>query len=412
MVTENSNSAHGPKIAGRYTLLMHIPVYVFDDGSIRTVPLWEKDLSLHFEYIEDLHLACPVLGQSDAGDMKLATIGALDQDHVHHVAENIGWGGAARNLIPHFLAMGKVARESDIVHGGAAGWPFPLSFYLLFWRHFYRFKWIQVVESSFWRLEPGEAGSLRKRIAHMFHMWLVPKTLKRADARIFTQNEYRRSLLGETSNTLVSPAVWYDNEHLETSDGLTRRHAARSAGPARVLFPTRMTADKGVETVMEAVGELEQRLSGEEHLVLDWIGEGDMAGAARAFARQHSGRVEMRFLDPVPYGVPFFELMRGYDAIIVANRKAEQPRIIFDAFSQGVPPIATRTTGVLDCVRPGTDAETFAIDDAGQLAGILADLARDPLPIRRLGEAALAKACEFTHLEMHRKRHAFLLEVL
>lgn len=412
MVTENIVSPAADKITGRYTLLTHIPVFVFDDGSLRTDPLWEKDLSLHFEYIDDLHLACPVLSQSAADETNLAVVEALTVDRVHHVGENIGWSGVLKNLAPHFFAMGRVARDSDIVHGGAAGWPFPLSFYLLFWRHIYRFQWVMVVESSFWRLESAEKASLRKRIAHISHMWLVPMTLRRADARIFTQDEYRRSLLREDTKTLVAPAVWYNPEHLETLEGLARRHEQAFKRTARVLFPTRMTADKGVDTVIAAVSFLEENLTKGEHLSLDFIGDGDMKTAVTNFVEQHTGKVQVRLLDSVPYGRLFFDLLRKYDAILVANRKAEQPRIIFDAFSQGVPAIVSRTSGILDCVRPGVNAETFEVNAEKSLADLLVDLTRNTARFQELGRAALANAQDFTHRGMHEKRYAFFRETL
>lgn len=400
-------------ITQRYTLLTHIPVYVFGDGTVRTMPLWHKDLQRHLDYLVNLHLSCPVLSETEAGDKKLNVIEGMTPDRVHHVPQNIGWVRVALNIIPHFLAMGRVARDSDIVQGGAAGWPFPMSFYLLFWRRIHRFKWFFGVESSFWRMERGETGSLRKRIAHHVHMFFVPRCLRVADATYFTQSEYRDTLLGHTRNTLINPAVWYEADDIETPERLAERHATRDpAAPARALFPARMEAEKGVQTVIDAVRRVETLLPDDSPgLEIDFIGDGAMVGAVRDFVADWTGRVTVRFLEQVPYGPEFFALLQEYDTLVLANRKAEQPRIVFDAFSQGVPLILSETSGALDIVRPGVDVETFPIDDVAALSDRLVQLAADPGHFAKLGQAGLQAAGNFTLRRMHEDRRDFLIEV-
>ena len=399
-------------IQGRYTLLTHIPVYVSADGTVCTDALWEKDLSLHLEYIPDLHVYCPVF-PADASRKGEALIPKMGPERFHHIAQNMSWSSVVRNLWPHFWAMGRVAKESDIVNAAGAGWPFPLCFYLLFWRWFYDFKLVMIMESSFWRLEPGETGSLRKRFAHTAHMWLIPKCLKMAKARIFTQDEYRETLYGGHDACLVDPAVWYDAEQIETEAGLAARQTAAETRGVRVILPARLVAEKGIETVLDALRVLAaRRPDSRGELALDIIGNGELAEMCRGFAATHEGPVTVRFLDPVPYGETFFSLLRDYDALIVANRKAEQPRIIYDGFSQGVPVIATRTTGTLAVAEDGVTAAMFDVDDAEGLADALEDLVAHPERFRNYGRAALAKAPELTHWGMHETRRKFLLEVL
>ena len=55
-------------ITQRYTLLTHIPVYVFGDGTVRTMPLWHKDLQRHLDYLVILHLYFDVLRESVGGE--------------------------------------------------------------------------------------------------------------------------------------------------------------------------------------------------------------------------------------------------------------------------------------------------------------------------------------------------------
>ena len=398
-------------IKGRYAMLSHIPIYLSVDGAFLTDPLWEKDLSLHLEYIEDFHIYCPVLSEHLAGERPLAKIPGLQRHMVHDIPHSVGWAQVFWNILPMFFAMRRAAKSNDILHTGGAGWPFPLSFYLVFLRRFFRFKWIMVIESSFWRLEPGERGSLKDRLRHRAYMRLLPMSLRAADARIFTQDEYRETLLGHNKNTLINPAVWYDDDQIETSAGLAARQAAHS-GP-RVIFPARLVAEKGVETVIEAVRQLDARHAGKTDILsLDIMGEGELADVCRRFAADHEGPVRVRFLDPVPYGAPFFEVLRNYGALIVANHKAEQARIIFDAFSQGVPVIASRTPGTLDVTTEGVNAALFDVADAKGLADALETFCQKPADFAAMGRASLDVARKFTHRGMHVVRHAFLMGVL
>ena len=400
-------------IQGRYAMLTHVPIYQCGDV-FKTEPLWEKDLSLHFDYIDDFHIYCPLLSENAAQGASLAEISRLTRDRIHPIPNTrVGWLRAITNILPTFMGIRRAVKENDIVHVGAAGWPFSFAFYVLLLRQFHRFKWIMLIESSFWRLEPGEPVTLRKLFAHHAYMTLLPRCFRLADARIFTQTEYRRTFLGETTErTLVSPAVWYDADCMETAAGLAARQAATRK--PRVIFPSRLVTEKGVRTILEAVRCFNRRRSGMAPLLsLDIMGEGDLAAACRAFAEtEGAGAVRTRFLDPVPYGQPFLMHLRGYDALLVANQKAEQPRIIFDAFSQGLPVIASRTPGTSDIVAEGQNAEMFDVGDAEGLADQLERIADDRSHFAELGRQALRTAAAYTHREMHRVRHKFLLQAL
>jgi glycosyltransferase involved in cell wall biosynthesis len=319
-----------------------------------------------------------------------------------------------RNLLPTFLRVVRAARESDVVHSDGAGWPFPLSFYLPVLRPFLHFRWLIVVESSFWRLEQGERSSLRQKFTHHAYGILLPLCLRLADARIFTQEEYRRSLFGREDATLVYPAVWFDADNMETPGGLAARHRRRSGSIPKAIFPARLVSEKGVETVLEAISHLEARLpaASEPLLQIDIMGEGALARRCADFAEAHRGTVTVRYVGTVPYGPAFFDLLRDNDAVIIANRKAEQPRIAFDAYSQGVPLISSRTSGIRDIAEDGVTAKLFDVGDAAGLADALKALIEDREAFHKMGHAALQTVSRYTHQEMHRVRHEFLKQTV
>ena len=79
----------------------------------------------------------------------------------------------------------------------------------------------------------------------------------------------------------------------------------------------------------------------------------------------------MKVLDPIPYGQPFHAFLRGFDAVIVPSLSNEQPRILFDAFSQAVPVIASATGGIREVVESELTGRLVPPDDVTCLAEAL-----------------------------------------
>ena len=141
------------------------------------------------------------------------------------------------------------------------------------------------------------------------------------------------------------------------------------------------------------------------------MGAGDLQEDCRAFAARDFGSVTVAFRDPVEYGSPFFATLRCYDAVLVPNLKEEQPRIIFDAFSQGLGVIAADTSGILDITRAGENAVICKRGDARSLAEAIAQVVGNPDMILRMGLSGLSYADGKTHVQMHLDRQRFFASV-
>lgn len=238
--------------------------------------------------------------------------------------------------------------------------------------------------------------------------------MRNADARLFTSEWYRQQILqDERSRTLVNEAVWVDEADIFDDVAFHAQKRTRT-GPVRVLMPTRLIKEKGLDTLLQAVTLVELQLGDGAHtpsLVVDVIGAGPMKDEILAFIAAHPGRnVEMSFIEQVPYGAPLFTLMRQYDAFLVANLSQEQPRIIYDGFSQGLPCIASRTAGIVQVTRENETALLFTPGSVVELAERLTEIttARDSLA--EMGARALDFAQGRTHQAMHRDRAEFLLQ--
>ena len=404
-----------PMITQPYTLFIRISVFIDPDGLVYSTELWAHDLKEHLLYIDDLRLCSPVMYGKKPPE-GWVVIPGLHADKVYALREDRGLASVVFNLVPNFLVVAQAASKTTIAHCGLAGWAFPLSYYLLLIRPFRNFKWIVVMESSFWMKPVGKRATLRVSLRHHINLFLSRACMRRADIRIFTQSWYRDILLqGSTHNTLVNEAVWVkEQDVLSTADFEVR--ASTATGPTRLLFPSRFVAEKGVGTLLAAITELDQRIAKQTDfpgLVIEVIGSGPMEEEVRAFIAQRSeGPVQVSFLDPVPYDAGFFTLLGRYDAIIVANLMEEQPRIIYDGFSQGVPCIASRTSGVVQVVANGETGVLFSPGSHSELANCLIEAATDRSALIEMGRRAIAVARSRTHEGMHRDRAKFLADTL
>lgn len=399
-------------IRERYTLFTRVPLYLGADGTVWADNLWQKDLSLHLTYIEDFRICCPVLPDAER-PAQATQVDGLHADRVTGLRQDRGWGSVLRNLVPNFRRVARAARATEIAHSGGAGWAFPLSYYLLALRPFTRFRWVMVIESSFWMKPAGRRASLRETLSHHLHGALVRACLRAADAHIVTQAWYRDVLIGPGTPVHVAPAVWIDAGDVVTEDALAAR-PERGQGPARLIFPARLEPEKGVETVLAAIETYAAAHAGDDpsRLAIDIMGQGSLAERARDFAAQRYSGIDVRFVEPVPYGAPFFAKLAEYEGVIVANLQSEQPRILFDAFAQGLPVLTAKTPGTETLCTEGETGWLFAPGDAAALADLFDRAVAEPGGLRAMGQGARAAVVDFTHDGMHRRREVFLRDRL
>ena len=395
-----------------YTLFTRIPLYQSTDG-LYADDLWAKDLAAHINYIRNFKICCPV-ERADGPLGSLKRLNGLTQSKVRKLRTDRGWGSAIANFLPNLIQVVMAVRESKIIHTTCAGWAFPLAYYILLLRPFFRFKWINVIESSFWRKPTSGRVTLRQNISHYVNEFLVRRCVRASDARIFTQDWYRAHYLGSHDAAIVNTAVWIDDANFRSDSELKVAQGVQAL--TRLIFPARLTAEKGVDTVIAAVEEWDTRyndVSGPS-LEIDIIGEGPLADRCRHFiaTRKSGGRLQMKFLNPVPYGPDFFDLLRCYAAAIIPNRQAEQARIVFDVMAQGLACLASDTSGNRAVVKDGETGIIFPIDDASTLAQLFDRAAREQAWLQSMGSNALSAARGFSHFAMHIEREKFLHQTL
>jgi glycosyltransferase involved in cell wall biosynthesis len=370
--------------------------------------LWAKDLRLHLDYINDFRICCPVIYSND--NRGLEDITACGIKHVFELRNDYGFGSVAYNLFPNLLVVIRACKRACIVHSGGAGWAFPLSFYLLLLRPFFSFQWVIVIESSSWMIDKFEKLTLRKLISHYVHKVVLTLCVRQADARIFTQTFYRNYFLkNETNRTLIAPATWLNKNYFTSPDIVRKRYLDRQGKILQLIFPARLTEDKGVFVLFNAIGNLAS-LGVSVNITI--MGSGPLEEQCRAFTLKDFGSVKVAYRNPVEYGSEFFNFLCNFDVVLVPNIKEEQPRIVFDAFSQGLGVIASNTSGILDITIDGENAVICKSGDSLSLTHAIRRLVENPDLVLQMGLSGLSYAEGKTHQQMHIDRQRFFARVL
>lgn len=396
-----------PRITRPYLLVAPIPVCVDGDGRRWVDALWYKDLVLHLDYIRDLTVACPHVraapkpGSRPVDGLPIGFI-ALPRP-----------GGRLANLLsaPKLVkALWRGIAAADVVHTGPGDWnPLSLgtlSFALAELQRKFR---LVLVESSWWRRLPGQSAGVTDRLAAAASEMVSRLCVSTADVAVFTQADYQNRLLYHRERGHVLNASWIDEEDIlpEAAAAEVWRRKLRDER-VRFLFAGRLAPSKGVLTLLAAIESLE---GAGVKVAVDIMGAGVLRGACRA-AQSSGPDVAVRLLDPVEYGPAFLEGLGRYHAVLVPNLGEEQPRIIYDAYSQAVPVLASDTPGLRDCVDEDVTGRFFAPGSTAELAQMIAWAARATPTLMKLGMNGRRRAETVTHRRMHSRRHAIIDKAL
>ncbi|GAB6876644.1 glycosyltransferase family 4 protein [Thermaerobacter litoralis] len=160
--------------------------------------------------------------------------------------------------------------------------------------------------------------------------------------------------------------------------------------PVTVLFAGRLSPEKGVEVLAEALAAV---LPEEPRLRARIAGDGPLAGVLRRVLAPHIAAGRVRLLGHVPWDAMPGEYHRA-DLFLFPSPAETQGLVVLEAMATGLPVVAVRAGALPELVRDGESGITVPAGEAEALAGAVLHLARDPELRRRLGEGARAVAAE------------------
>jgi glycosyltransferase involved in cell wall biosynthesis len=386
-------------IKQRYLLVLEIPVFKDKDGAYWTDLLWHKDLSAHLAYIEDLTLACPCVPIAEAAPHM-----ARLEDRIK-VVELPSRHKLTLRLPVTAWRLWRAVSRADIVHTSLGGWlPISICNMTSFMARLRRRFLFIVVESSTWRLLPGSPASLLSKLKSRLSEWMNIYCLKWVSLGVFTHPQYKESLMAShPERGHVIHASWVDRDVIVPAEQSRRDWGAKlAARPFRLklLFAGRLTAAKGVPVLLDVMRRLDAQGCGVE---LSVIGEGELRDeCVRTRDALRSARIEM--VESIPYGPRFFEFLRQFHAVVIPSITDEQPRIVYDAYSQGVPVLASDTAGLSACIEDGVTGKLCRMNDPEALLAMLEWAVDHPERLKAMGAKALERTAQMTHQQMHQKR--------
>ena len=228
----------------------------------------------------------------------------------------------------------------------------------------------------------GSGASWRQILRSFIAERLSTLCIRIANLRFFTSKAYEEDFLGRGDHTAehsyVTPASWVDDAIILTDDEAQADwNGNREIIPA--LLAGRLIPRKRSDGTTRGY---QRTWSGNRDIYF-----GDRRRSARRgmhcqFARQTQGSASrLQLLKPVIFGPDFFNLLREMDAVIVPSLSDEQPRLIFDAFSQAIPVIGSNTGGIMEVVDDGINGK------------ICTPLYRPPWPTRCAGRHRTGMSC-------------------
>jgi glycosyltransferase involved in cell wall biosynthesis len=398
------------RIAVPYLLIVEqqLPLFRDNTGQLFVDELWHKDLLMHLGYIDHLMIASPCRGQEPPRDAKPLSADTSTLEIIELPVQKGFWHSL--RVMPTIVArLSRAVRKAGIVHSAIAGWPIPMGWVVTPLALMFRKPLVIIVESAPWRLQHGHGAGWKRRLRAVLQEFMGRWVLRNAALVICTQNEYCQSLLGpKRMHGFVIPASWVDENNIlpeYVAEDLWQKKLSVSDSRLRLLFVGRLVPAKGVLVLLEAM----QRLSVDcVPIALDILGEGLLRSQCELVASELHNMTTVTLLGTVPYGAPLFEVIRRYDAVVVPSISDEQPRIVFDAYSQAVPILASDTPGLRSCVKSGELGLFAAPNDVSGLADLLRYAAGHRSELKRLGLQSLTYANRMTHQEMHRQRATLL----
>jgi glycosyltransferase involved in cell wall biosynthesis len=412
-ISASTETSRLPPVTCRYLLVINVPLYRNGQGVLCADQLWFKDLVEHVAYLERFSIACPLVDGSPAeAAVPLKSDSRFAQVTIVALSSPTSLIGAIFGLPVTATRLWRAIRKADLVHTGIAGWPIPYGWIVTPLTRLLRKKLVIIVESAPWRIAPGVPSGLKSRLRARAYERFARWCVSRSDLAIFTQEEYRRSLLRKPETGHVIHASWIDeNVIVSDADASAMWREKLNMGPPElaILFAGRLDPQKGVMVLLDAIRSVARKCA---RVRLDVLGSGELATMCKQVSSELNGSTHVRILGTVAYGAPLFELVRRYHAVIVPSLSDEQPRIVYDAYSQGVPVLGTRTAGLRDCVYENLTGWLVEPNSADALSCMIERAASDVAALQPMGMEALRVARSMTHQKMHWERQKLLLQMI
>jgi glycosyltransferase involved in cell wall biosynthesis len=159
----------------------------------------------------------------------------------------------------------------------------------------------------------------------------------------------------------------------------------------RLLFLSRLVAEKGVLECLEAMPDLQRLLPGIRLLI---AGDGPAADTVQSWVDAHPA-VAVKVLGDTR-GETKAGAFAEADIFLLPTRYGEgMPTVVLEALSYGLVPVVTAVAGIRDLVAHGVPVIILSDPGPKGIVGCVAELARDEVRLRRLAEEGPRAVLEY-----------------
>ena len=381
-----------------YRLLIVSPIPVSShNGQNHSLDLWVKDLETNIEHVSGVAILAPRASQSIESSRPIPpNIKVIFQDQVSTESE-------LANLINQY----------DVVSIGVGGpaWRMRVAIRAASVTKQANRCLITSITSN--RVKTTLMNSHDKSFIKRLKAKLVAFSIKRtttklvdlADGVVVIGEGVRQSMHLKHPNIYVETASWIHNDEIISDIALNEKIAKLTI--PKTIIATRLEPMKGVHLAIEALEHIKQL--GKSLPSLSILGKGPAFDDLNAMVHTNQLQNTVSFDGVRAYPNDFFAELRNFELVLLTNLNEEQPRLIFDAISQGLIPICPDSAAYQHLNLP---AETlYKKGDAHSLASTwlaFCDAAAVTNMLRQLRPTAF----QYTINAMHQKRAQWVAELL
>ena len=301
-------------------LLSDIPLVELD-GRHWTLDLWVRDLQAQLGAVRGVTLFCPVLGKAPADWALLPLPAGINVVALPSNAREIASRLAAVDVVQ--VPGNSSWRESRRARSFAR------------WAHHQGKPVVLGISSdrATTSVVNARGQDIVRRARARLRYWSVKFSQRqlaaRCDGTFVVGEGLRRLVDGASANLFVGTASWVQASAIVASVA-----ARRDPDRVRLCAAARLEPMKGIVLALDALATLGGRADVPPTALLI-AGRGPEEAALRARCAELALQDRTEFAGTFAYPGPFFEMLRGQDIVVLTNLNDEQPRLVFDAISQG-----------------------------------------------------------------------------
>jgi glycosyltransferase involved in cell wall biosynthesis len=384
-----------------YSLLIVSPVPVsFGNGQYQSIDLWVKDLEANLDFVSNIAIIAPQASEPLESSRQIpSAIKVIFQDQVSSES-------SLENLI----------KQYDVVSIGVGGPAWRMKTALKSAEVAKRVNRCLITSITSNRAKTTQMNSQGKNWLKKLKAKLVAFSIQRttmklvnmANGVVVVGEGVRKSMKIERPNTYVETASWINEIEIISESAFEEKisNLTQLALP-RTIIATRLEPMKGVDLAIEALKHIKKMAGAIPTLSI--LGKGPLLEDLDQKVKNNHLQNIVSFDGVRTYPDEFFAELKNFELVLLTNLNEEQPRLIFDAISQGLIPICPDSAAYLHLQLPAQIL--YKKGDANSLALRWLALC-DTDTIAKLMRQLRPMAFQYTINVMHQKRSSWMANLL